>query len=206
MGEPGILPLGVAPRRLLPSRDCLVERDCPFEIGSDLADSNPTHDRELRIQCPIKEPGHFFDRALLDHAGKSVVTAIIEPLAWWQQDDGTKGDFVGNPTLPLSMPFSCRAAGRQQHLQGTCNPQAVGAVQPAGRFGIKSFKLGAICCDGRCADLAADFWVDRWDGCNAVDQGTKVKTGAANQDREPTRSVDISNLASSASRPVRCRA
>ncbi len=106
----------------------------------------------------------------------------------------------------MLLPVRHRATGRADDFERTRDAGGVGLLEAGCGFRIEAFEFEVIVGDGRGADLGADGRVDRRYGSDALEQGSQIEAGTADQDRKSAFGVESGDFRLGQFRPVGCRA
>ena len=185
MGEPGILALRIAARRLLPGRDRFVASDFARQVRRDLANPDAAHHRQIGIELARQQRLDFARprraRSCGRSARRSARRAICAAAA------GSAVEARPRRRCRLRAAPAIRASVRPVD-RITSSARAIRAVSAglsrAAASGSSSLEPRAIVLDTRVSRRARALRVDLRDRRDAVEQGAQIKAGPAGEDRQ----------------------
>ena len=192
IAKPGILALGIAAGVERNPVACIGERRRSAKTVGDrghpdrAADGGERGDVGSREQCL-----DLLDRTVCEHRIGPRLDPVEQHVAVGQQDRGDQVDVGADPADALILPGSERATRRPDDLERARDAAGVGSGEPRGGFWILLRQRGMRVGNGERADLGADRGIDRWYRGDPVDQRTHIEAGAADEDRELARGMDL---------------
>ena len=205
MAKPGHLAFGVPVRGSLRRGDRLIELRLTPQMGQKLGKAERLHHRQVRIETAGGERRRFGKRAGLDHPSEARVASGIK------QGPRRREEYIGKAIAvvrvwPL-LPYAQRQTRGSNDLKGTDQPLLVSRKETLSGHWIELCQpfakcdtaQGAMEADRFLPDLLGNFRHRRQSLC----QRAKVKSGAANKNREALRICGSRNLVEREGAPAR---
>ena len=107
---------------------------------------------------------------------------------------GAQRNFISDSAFAALLPVGEGAARRSHNFERAGDAGGVARVERGRRDRIERCQRGVIVADARGADCSSDGGVDRRDGGDAVEQGAQVEAGAADEDWQAARRVEVGDF------------